>query len=100
MSKLIIIHYLAFTKEFQKKHKELASAEWDKYKSIALENSLKLLAYDNDPWGTTYHRISVFESNNGINAWTSFIKKYVAHGTSDAWKYVKASRTNIASSME
>jgi len=95
MTKLVLIHYITFRTEFQKNNKKLASMEWDRYNSLAKKNGIKILAYDDDPWGTDYNRIRVLESKKGMEAWNDFISEYVAHGTSEAWKYVKVSRTSI-----
>jgi len=98
MSKFVFFHYLKFTREFLIKIDELGPIEWDRYQSLAKKNGLKILAHD-DPWVTEYHRISVLESV-GVEAWTAFIREYIAYGTPDAWKYVEVSRTNITTPME
>jgi len=95
MTKIVLIHYMTFRTEFHKNNKKLASMEWDRYRSLAKKNGIKILAYDDDPWGTDYNWIRVLESKKGMEAWNDFIREYVAHGTSEAWKYVKVSITSI-----
>ena len=94
MAKLVFIHYMKFTREYNQNSEELDPAEWERYQSIAKKHGLKVYARGT-PWGNEYHGAVLLEADKGMDAWNGFIGEYVA----GSWKYILESRTDIISKM-
>ena len=93
MTKLVFIHHMKFTREHNAKTEELQLENFNKYKSLAKKNGLKLLAHGT-PWGNEYHWVGVLQSDKGMEAWNAFINEYISP------EYMLESNTAVVSQLE
>jgi len=95
MSKLAFINKVKWVREAMKDVTWYAE-EIKRWAKLADKHGLRLLGYGT-PWGNDYHTVSMYVTENGLDAWNAFSSDVLRNGTPDAWKYIEDFSTDIVS---